>query len=201
MGAEATKTGEPAKLGRQDKKFIKTVIEDNGRELANAKLGVEKAQTQDVKEYAQKMVDDHTKTGEEITAISSQVGMELDKKEKEKEMNISADKQLKSASAKDFDKKFMEAMIKDHKKMVTLFEKQASEGENPRVRDFARKTVTALRDHQQMASRVLEDVKSGRGEPVTTGEQNPGMGTDMQKTKPMDPGTGMTDDSKKDIQE
>src|SRR5688572_16025580 len=60
-----------ASLSRQDKKFVDNAMRDNNAELAIAKVAMEKAQSNEVKQFAQRLLNDHQKAGSELEGIVS----------------------------------------------------------------------------------------------------------------------------------
>jgi putative membrane protein len=58
---------------------------------------------------------------------------------------------LSKLSGADFDKAYMNEMLKDHEKDVALFEKEANSGKDADVKSWATSTLPTLRDHLQMA--------------------------------------------------
>ena len=54
----------------------------------------------------------------------------------------------------------MKAMVKDHKKDVSEFEKAAKNAENTEVQAWAQKTVDVLKQHLQMAEDIQQSVQA-----------------------------------------
>ena len=102
------------------------------------------------------MVTDHGKANHELKALSEAkaitLPMELDAKQKETRDKLSA---LSGAA---FDKAYMDEMKKDHDKDVSEFQKQAKNGNDPQLKEWAAKTLPTLQAHKQLADRVhVED--------------------------------------------
>src|SRR5262245_34408909 len=69
-----TQPAEPAKTAQastSDQQFVKTVAGDNMAEVELGKLAEQKASRDDVKKFAQKMVDDHSKANDELKTLAS----------------------------------------------------------------------------------------------------------------------------------
>jgi len=140
--------------------FLKKTAEHGMAEVELAKLARDKAMRDEVKQFADRMVADHTKANEEVTALAMSNGVKLpdgvDKKHaKEKD-------KLAKLSGPDFDREFMRAMVKDHKEAVEDFRKQAKAKPRNDVNAFAAKTLPTLEDHLRMAQVTYDITATGK---------------------------------------
>ncbi len=139
-----------------DSSFIKKIADQSMGEVEMARLGADKAASNDVKQFAQKMVDDHTKTNGELTTLAGTKSVEIaEKSDKHRKMN---DK-LADKAGVDFDKAFMKQMVADHKKVVREFESEAKSGKDPDVKAWAEKTLPTLKEHLQEAETIYNGLK------------------------------------------
>jgi putative membrane protein len=145
------------KVSDADKKFMMEAASGGMFEVEAGKVAAQKASAEDVKKFGQRMVDDHSKANEELMQLANSKGVtppkEMNKAHKEK-----LDK-LSKKSGKDFDKAYMDEMVKDHTKDVSAFKKEAKDGKDPDVKAWASKTLPTLEDHLKMAKDMS---KSGR---------------------------------------
>ncbi|HMJ89825.1 MAG TPA: DUF4142 domain-containing protein [Candidatus Acidoferrum sp.] len=165
------------KLSRSDKKFIEEACKGGKMEIHMGKLGVEKAQNDQVKQYAQRLIDDHTKAGTELKQLASQKGVTLPEEKivsgttdsdrtKVRETEGSDHKEhagmkkLQGLSGTEFDREFVRMAVKDHEKDVKEFEKAAEKADDADVKAFAQKTVPTLREHLQQAKSLETQVGS-----------------------------------------
>ena len=78
--AQATRSGDQAsKLDRSDRKALVELAEANMAEIAHGKIALSKAVNPEIKAYAQRMVDEHTKALAEVQALAQAKGVELPK--------------------------------------------------------------------------------------------------------------------------
>jgi putative membrane protein len=135
--------------GGADAKFAMDAAKGGMMEVEMGRMAVAQASSADVKQFGQKMVDDHSKANDELKGIASQKGMTLpsaiDAAGKAK-----MDKMAKLSGAA-FDKAYMADMVADHKKDVAEFRKEASSGKDADIKGFAGKTLPTLEDHLKMA--------------------------------------------------
>jgi len=128
-------------------------------EVELGKLAADHAANADVKKFGQRMVDDHGKANDELSAILKQKGMtpptELKGKEKANHDRLS---KLNGAA---FDKAYMADMVRDHEKDVKEFEHESKDGKDPDLKAFAAKTLPTLQDHLKMARDTQAKLSGG----------------------------------------
>lgn len=123
-------------------------------EVELGKLAVTKAQNGEVKAFAQKMIDDHSKAGAELKQLAAQKKVMLppDVMPTHKEV---MDK-LSKLSGADFDKEYVMAMVTDHEKDVTAFEAVSKTAADADVKAFATKTLPTLKMHLEMIKGIAD---------------------------------------------
>ena len=129
--------------------FLSKVAQANLAEVELGKLAAEKAESAEIKQYGQKMVDDHGKANKEVQTLADQKGVTLptyvDAAHK------AAQARLEKLSGAAFDRAFMSQMVRDHQAAVALFRTQARSGKDPDVKAFAEKMLPDLEGHLKMA--------------------------------------------------
>jgi putative membrane protein len=132
-----------------DKKFLQNAAIGDTVEVELGKLAVQKASSDAVKQFAQKMVDDHTKANEELKQIASKANINvpdsLDSKHQSR-----VDK-LSKLSGTEFDRAYIKDQLKDHQQDVKEFQNEAENGNHEEVKNFASKTLPTLQEHLSMA--------------------------------------------------
>jgi putative membrane protein len=132
--------------------FVKEAAMSDMTEIAAAKLGQERGNAQE-KTFAAQMITDHTRTSEELKAIApadakAALPTALDSTSQSK-----IDK-LRDAKLGDFSSDFDSMQINAHKDAVSLFERYAKGGEDPKLKDWAGRTLPALQHHLEMAQNL-----------------------------------------------
>ena len=131
-----------------DLAFMNDAAPGGMAEVELGKLAASKAQNAEVKAFAQKMVEDHSKAGEELKQLAAQKKVTLppDVMPKHKEI---MDK-LSKLSGADFDKEYVMAMVEAHEKDVAAFENVSKTAADADVKAFATKTLPTLKMHLEM---------------------------------------------------
>jgi putative membrane protein len=119
-------------------------------EVEAGKLAQQKASSSAVKDFANKMVEDHGKANEELKALAAKKNITLPTAMSE-EHQKKIDK-LSGLSGTEFDEEYMSIMDAAHAKDVKLFEEMANENNaDPEIKAFASKTLPVLHMHAEMA--------------------------------------------------
>lgn len=142
-----------------DAKFMMTAGEGGIAEVALARLALERASSDAVKQYAQRMVDDHTKAGEELMQLAATKGITLPTAPDAKHMALM--EKLRGKSGADFDRMYIkEAGVKAHQSMEKLFTKESTQGKDADARAFAAKTLPTVQEHLRMAQDMSASMMS-----------------------------------------
>lgn len=157
-----------SKLSRADEKLMKQLAQANMTEINAGKLAEEKSQNDQVKSFARKMVEDHTKALDDLKQMAQSKGVSLpaepDRSQKAMETRLS------SLSGDRFDKQYMEqAGERSHKETHKLLQQIITRAEDVDLKNYASKTLGVVESHQQMAKEASRNVgtssrgKSGAG--------------------------------------
>lgn len=132
-----------------DQTFVNGAAQGGQAEVTLGRLASQKATNQKVKDFGQRMVTDHGKAGQELTSIAEKKSITPPSSMTSEDQALY--KKLQGMSGSEFDKTYMEAMVKDHKKDIDEFQREADSGKDPDVKSFASQTLPTLRDHLKMA--------------------------------------------------
>jgi|SoiMethySBSTD1v2_1073268.scaffolds.fasta_scaffold1065313_2 putative membrane protein len=149
LGLPLAQLASAADLAGKDERFLKNAAQGGMTEVQLGELGKSKATKKEVKDFAAMMATDHGKANEELKSLAGQKGVELPG-----EIEIGqkmAKEKLDRLSGAEFDKEFVQQMIKDHKKTIDMFEEASKDAKDSDVRSFASKTLPTLRGHLQQA--------------------------------------------------
>jgi putative membrane protein len=123
-------------------------------EVEMGKLGAQKATDAEVKAYAQKMVADHSKANKELMAAAKGKNLEVPTEPDVMHKGMMEKFERQSAD-KDFNHDYMQQMVRDHKKVVELFQSAANDTTlDPEMRALAKKTLPTLEQHLADAQKL-----------------------------------------------
>jgi len=147
-----------ANMAAQDHNFLMDAAMGGMLEVELGRLAAQQGASDAVKQFGQRMVDDHSKANQELMSLAQSKGItlptEIDEKHK-KDMT-----KLSGLSGAEFDREYGKMMLSDHRKDVSEFEKQSTRGTDADLKAFATKTLPTLKEHLQMAE-SLPGAKSG----------------------------------------
>jgi putative membrane protein len=137
--------------------FVVNAADAGMREVQLGQLAVANASSPEVKQFGQTMVDDHSKVNDELKAAATTKNITVPAAISEKSQKIYND--LAEKTGVDFDKEYIDQMVKDHKDAIDLFKKQADDGKDAELAGWAREKLPALEHHLQMAEAAQEKLK------------------------------------------
>ena len=161
IGANMTRaqsTTAPADAGTNpsaaDKKFAHEAMQGGMAEVQLGQLATQKAGGDDVKQFGQKMVDDHGKLNDQMKQLAPSLGVTPPAQLSPKDQALQ--NKLQGLSGDEFDKAYLQAMVSDHKKDLHEFKKEASSTQNPQLKDAAQQGETVIQGHLQMVEQLAK---------------------------------------------
>jgi putative membrane protein len=150
-------------LGDQDHTFIKEAAQGGMAEVQMGRLGAQKGQSQEVRQFGQKLVQDHSKANQELKLLAAQKSITLP-------TDISTEQQammshLKSLEGAEFDEAFKKHAVEDHQEDVQKFQTASQRATDSDVKAFAVKTLPVLQQHLKMAQDIPAGEQTGTGAP------------------------------------
>lgn len=140
-----------------DQTFLKEAAEGGLAEVELGQLAVEKSSNEDVKRFAQLMVEDHGKANEDLKQLATQKGVSLPSEPTAKQK--AKKEQLSKLSGDEFDRAYMSDMLKDHKADIAAFEKESDSGNDSDIKRFASQALPTLRAHLKQAESVTGKIE------------------------------------------
>ena len=132
-------------LSAADKAFMKDAAKGGMMEVAMGRVAEQNATDSEVKNFGARMVKDHGKANDELKTLA-----------REQNVQLPAEKQPGKWKS---DKDYMGQMVKDHETDLAAFEKEAKEGSDPNVKNFASNTSEVVRKHLDMAKKIDSTLK------------------------------------------
>ena len=135
-----------------DKLFLVCAAIDNNAEMQLGQLAQTKATDPQVKQIAQRMMQDHQQAQRDLQEAAQQAGVQLPRSvtaTKQQEMRV-----LQSLSGKDFDQQYIAKMQAGHAKAVNEYQATAQLAKNDQVKAYASKTLPTLQQHYQQVQQT-----------------------------------------------
>jgi predicted outer membrane protein len=132
--------------------FLAQAVQDSQAEIEQCELALERTSNDDIKMFAQRMIDDHSEIGQEIEQLCSKKNVELPQNVNPEQS--AAMKELLPLSGQEFDRKFMEHNVQDHERDIKVFKHYAEQEGDADIKALAAKGVKMLTEHLKMAKQI-----------------------------------------------
>jgi putative membrane protein len=135
-----------------DKHFVHEALMGGMAEVQLGQVASQKSSDQDVKQFGQKMVEDHTKMGDQMKGVASQVGVTPPAALSPKDQALKT--RLEGLSGAQFDRAYIRAMVKDHEADLQAFQGEAASGSSQAVKDAASQGAAVVSHHLEMIKQI-----------------------------------------------
>ncbi len=134
---------------QDDTKFAVAAADGGMMEVQLGKLALTNGSSKKVKQFAQMMIDDHGKAGDELKTLAAGKNITLPATLSNKNQDSYNDLAKKKGAA--FDKAYTSFMVSDHKDDIGDFQKEADKGKDSTIKDWAAGKLPLLQHHLMMA--------------------------------------------------
>ena len=153
-----------------DRHFMDKAAQGGMAEVELGQLAQQNGNSQAVKDFGKRMVDDHSKANDQLKQLAAQKGVGLPTGLEAKDQ-ATKDK-LSKLQGDAFDKAYMRDMVMDHKKDVAEFKHESMSARDPDLKTWAGETLPTLQSHLQEAEKIAPQTKSS-----TMGKNSMNQGT------------------------
>ena len=141
-----------ASVSTTDQTFVDLASQDDLTEIELGLLALQNATSPRVRQFAQRMVSDHTQAAQELMQVAKSQNLEL-RTQIDAQHKSDVDR-LRGMKGEEFDTAYMQDMLQEHRKGVLDFQKQAQSGSDPTLKSFAQKYLPILQQNLQMAQSI-----------------------------------------------
>jgi putative membrane protein len=144
-----------------DQQFVMNVAKDGMAEVELGRLASQKATNDQVKQFGQRMADDHGKANDELKKLASDkniiIPSDTDGKHK------ATIEKLSKMTGDAFDRAYTQEMVAGHKKAVSAFKAESKSGKDAEVKAWAAKTLPTLEEHLKQIQELSRSVVGTSG--------------------------------------
>lgn len=169
--------------------FVRMASSSNQFEILSSRLAVDQASDQAVKDFANRMIDEHTTAGSRMAEVTKAAGIQAGDSAGEESLESRHKEMLDTLSRNEgsFDEAYVRAQFQAHQEAVRLFSAYAETGDEPQLKTLAQELLPRLQQH-------LAAVQELPGAPVDaqtpTGSTSGGMTMDPGMSDQPSTGTG-----------
>ncbi|MFL6216592.1 MAG: DUF4142 domain-containing protein [Blastocatellia bacterium] len=157
-----------------DRDFMTKAAIGGLEEVQLGRMAAQKGTSNDVKQFGQRMVDDHSRANSELMSLAAQKNVTLPTALDQQHQD-DVDRLTKLSGAA-FDREYMTMMVKDHTEDVSEFQRESASGSDTDVKAWAGRTVPTLQQHLQMAQETATKVGAGSAGGAVGGVGGGGLG-------------------------
>jgi putative membrane protein len=166
--SQSSGAGASGSVAQMDKAFVMKAAGGGLAEVELGNLAKDKAQSDQVKQFAQRMVDDHSKANDQLKSIAQQKNITIPTSLPAKEQAVKD--RLSKLSGEQFDRAYMQHMLMDHKKDVAEFKKASTSAKDNDIKQFASSTLPTLQDHLKQAKEIAPKQSAGASKQQPTSD-------------------------------
>ena len=144
-----------AAADRGGAQFMMNVARAGAAEVELSRLATQRADERDVRRFADQMVNDHARMGEDLRRLAAREGVRLPSGMDAN--HRAAYNRLRRMNGDAFDRAYARQMANDHEQALALFREQARNGRDREVRDFAQRALDTIEHHRQMARDLFRE--------------------------------------------
>lgn len=175
MLTAATAVADTVPQATQD--FIDKVAVANKFEIDTSQLELKYGKAADVKSFAQQMIDDHTKAGQDFKASLAEAKIEAPKDALDIAHTAKYAKLRVFTTENGFDAAYVDEQLSAHKDAVGLFKDYSANGPAGPVKSFAEKTLPTLEHHLAMVKELHDKMSSNAATGASPGTSGTSGGT------------------------
>jgi putative membrane protein len=165
LGLPGMSIPKEAEVGVADQVFAMMAAEGGLSEVQLSKLAADNASSPEVRQIAQRLVQDHTKANQELLTIAKQKDISVPKELDDTHEDVV--KLFSKLEGAQFDREFLRYQVMHHEKDVAAFNLQAKEGQDSDLKAFAAKQLPVLKEHLQQVQKLVTQHASGKGTEAT----------------------------------
>ncbi|HEX4272196.1 MAG TPA: DUF4142 domain-containing protein [Rhizomicrobium sp.] len=125
-------------------------------EIKAAQMALRRTHREDVKDFARQMIEDHTRTSEDLKSMLGSMNEPMEPPRKLNVLFQTLIDDLSGASDDNFDKRYLAQQEGVHSAAVTLTKTYRDRGDNSALRELAKLAVPLYEGHLQMVRRMAQ---------------------------------------------
>jgi putative membrane protein len=142
----------PGHLTINDAEFVRTAAQGGMTEVKLGELAALKGKREDVKRFGELMVTDHTKINDTLKSFALLKGITL--QDQLDATHAGVVDRISTLEGDQFEKAYIDEMVKDHKKDLGEFQEEAKAVKDPELKALVAKALPIFKQHLQHIEKV-----------------------------------------------
>jgi len=148
--------------GMRADQYVKKSAMSDLFEIEASKLALQRTENPDVKAFAQRMVDDHTQSTQKLQGLLQSASIGATPPTALDRAHQRMLEQLQNASAKQFDRLYMQMQVKGHQAALKVQQGYSRHGDSDQLKSFASDARSMVQDHLNEARQILRGLDRHR---------------------------------------
>jgi len=157
--AAGARAARPAAVSPADRDFMRAAAQGGMAEVELGRLAMTLAVEGDVRDFAERMISDHSRANQSLTRLASRRGVRLPESLSGKDQRLRA--HLSSLTGEEFDRAYMRAMVRGHAEVASAFERELDQAQDPALRRWVRDFLPTIHHHLHMAEETARRIHAG----------------------------------------
>jgi putative membrane protein len=175
-GASASKESGSKSLSKADQEIMRELAQSNLAEIEAGKIALSQSKNDQVRNFAQRMIDDHQQAQKDLEQLAQAKGVTLPTEPDNK--HKSAARKLSALEGDKFDKQYMkQGGLNDHRETHKLLQRAQSRATDADLKALAAKMEPIVSQHLTMAQDVSGGKSSASGSQGPAGTSASGTGS------------------------
>lgn len=136
-----------------EREFILMAAQGNNAEIQTSQLALERSQSDTVRQYAQRMIDEHTAANEQLQPLAEQRGVELPTTPSS--FDTAVLEQLAQVPDEQFDQAYMDTQVNAHLRSLGIYRTGARQVTDTALQNYASTLLPSIRDHLEIADAMV----------------------------------------------
>jgi len=168
--------------GSKDQKCAAKIADVNNFEIQAGRLAQQKAQSDEIKQFAKMMVDDHTQAQQQLQQIAQRKGMQFSQQLMPVHQTML--QELNKLEGQEFERAYLYGQVAGHTKTALKLRDDKTELQDPELKQYAATILPKVQQHLQHAQKL-----ANADEAITAGAR---IGADHDNAKDSGGGTNIT---------
>lgn len=148
----ASRGGAVSPVSKQDRHFVAEAVPAGLAQVELGRLATERANSEEVRAFARRMIDDHSETNERLRAFAQHYAIDAPKRLDDAQAQTKD--ALRQLDGPAFDRAYMKAQVTHHETTLTVYQRQAELGKAAALQALAQTTAPVLEEHLEEARAI-----------------------------------------------
>lgn len=135
-----------------EREFIIMAAQGNNAEIQTSQVALQRSESDSVRQYAQRMIEEHTAANQQLEPLAAQQGIELPTTASS--FDTAVLEKLTQVSDEQFDQAYMDTQVNAHLKSLAVFRTGARQVTDADLKNYAATLLPSIQEHLAIANEM-----------------------------------------------